>query len=85
MIDYNKTLSKGGGAIKNAKSTFTANIPKEKEDIIIIITFIAFIAHFNFKNYDKIAQHSNKTKTKVMLNALYILKLNRLLHFHPNK
>lgn len=56
MIDYNKTFSKGGGAIKNAKSTFTATIPKEKEDIIIIIiTFIAFIAHFNFKNYDKIA------------------------------
>ena len=55
MIDYNKTFSKGGGAIKNAKSTFTATIPKEKEDIIIIITFIAFTAHFNFKNYDKIA------------------------------
>ena len=54
MIDYNKTFSKGGGAIENAKSTFTATIPKEKEDIIII-TFIAFIAHFNFKNYDKIA------------------------------
>ena len=36
------------------------------------------------KDMIKCAEHQNNTKTKVILDTLYILKLNHLLHFLPN-